>query len=351
MPLAIILWALRSPLRLLNILFLYCRFLLSSAKVKRQGQEGLTVPLFLIISATARCNLSCAGCYSRFYSREGELSFKELDSLVRESKELGTFFYVMAGGEPLLKQGLSDLCRKHKDVVFLLFTNGMLIDESIAADFRKLNNAAVMLSIEGFQGETDDRRGKGVYRKILEAMCILRRQDVFFGFSATVSRSNFSAVAQDRFLDDMIGNGCRMGVFVDYIPAAGGEELALTDEERVFMRAKTLGWKKKKELLLFQLPEDEHELGGRCFSAGYGFLHITSKGYVEPCPFVHFATENIKDKPFREILRSPFLAELRKKESALAPGKLGCGLFENTAEVEKIASAFNAVNTVVRRTS
>ena len=137
-----------------------------------------------------------------------------------------------------------------------------------------------------------------------------------------------------------------MGIFMDYIPCDKNNEMVLNKQECTMFRKKVMEWKKVPGFLLFQLPDDEHELAGRCLSAGYGFLHITSKGYVEPCPFVHFASDNIQDKPFKEILRSPFLATLREKEALFTEDKIACGLFENLEQVEKIAKEYNAVSTV-----
>ena len=329
----------------MRLFFSFRRALNRQERYKKK--EDLCVPMFLIISPTAKCNLSCKGCYSKSYSRDGEISTEQLDKLVLEAKEMGTFFYVIAGGEPLLRKDLFELYSKHRDVVFLVFTNGMLIDKGIAEGLSRMVNVATIISIEGFQRETDDRRGTRVYERVLNAMKILRRYDLFFGFSTTVSRLNIDAVIMNEFLEDMIRNGCRMGTYVDYIPCDGKNEFVMTPEERVMLRNKILEWQKIKGLLLFQLPEDEYMLAGKCLSAGNGFLHITSQGYVEPCPFVHYAAENIKDSSsFREILRSSFLRALREKESVFSGGELGCGLFENLSEISRIAGEHNAVNTI-----
>lgn len=58
------------------------------------------------------------------------LTYEELDDIVRQGTELGTYVYLFTGGEPLVrKKDLIRLCEAHPDCVFSSFTNGTLIDE------------------------------------------------------------------------------------------------------------------------------------------------------------------------------------------------------------------------------
>lgn len=347
LPFPIMQWMFRSPSRVWNTTRLFFNYCASLKKIKYMGEKmGLTVPLLLIVSSTARCNLSCAGCYSNHNSSEGEMSVDDFDKLISQSKETGVFFYVIAGGEPFLRKDLFGLYAKHKDVAFLIFTNGTLINEEYVKKIVKAGNAAVMLSIEGFESETNQRRGEQVYKKVLEAMEILKKMDVFHGFSVTVTRANIDVMLDDKFFNEMLEGGCRMGTYIEYVPCNGLKELVLKQEERIKLRAKILERQKNKKIILFHLPEDEHALKGKCLSAGSGFMHINSQGYAEPCPFVNYASENIRQKDFKDILSSPFLKAIREKESSLTADSLGCGLFENLEEVKKIAIQHNAKNTV-----
>jgi len=352
LPIPVMQWMLRSPSRILRTTKLFFNYCASLKKIKSLGKEkNLTVPLLLIISSTARCNLSCAGCYSKHSSSEGEMSVADFDKLITQSKATGVFFYVIAGGEPFLRKDLFELYAKHKDVAFLIFTNGTLITEEYVEKIVKAGNAAVMLSIEGFEAETNQRRGEQVHKKVLEAMKILKKMDVFHGFSVTVSKANIDVMLDDKFFNEMVDGGCRMGTYVEYIPCNGLKELVLTSEDRLKLRAKILERKKHKKIMLFHLPEDENAFAGKCLSAGSGFMHINSQGYAEPCPFVNYASENIKQKSFKEILASPFLKAIREKEATLEPGSLGCGLFENLEEVKKIAEKCGAIDTAGSQSS
>jgi len=88
--------------------------------------------------------------------------------------------------------------------------------------------------------------------------------------------------------------------------------------------------------------DDEYDKTGRCMAVSGGSMHINAQGWVEPCPFAHFARENIKDHSFREILRSPFLEAIRKHPTVLQHGAIGCSLVNNRAILEEIAKTTHA---------
>jgi hypothetical protein len=64
-----------------------------------------------------------------------------------------------------------------------------------------MGNLTPGISVEGFEKETDQRRGKGVYKKILAAMENLRSEGVPFGVSITAMRHNWDLVSSDEFYD------------------------------------------------------------------------------------------------------------------------------------------------------
>jgi MoaA/NifB/PqqE/SkfB family radical SAM enzyme len=198
------------------------------AMEKRQASEseGLHVPPLMILSVTDQCNLHCQGCYSQNLHREtkAEMSAARLESLFGEAEALGTAIILLAGGEPLLKPGLLDLTKKFPGIVFPLLTNGTLLDETIVSRVKEQRNVIPMLSIEGYEGETDLRRGAGTYGRVLVAMEKLQKAGIFFGVSITVTRSNFSTVTGDAFVKGLLDMGCKAFFYVEYSPVRPGTE-------------------------------------------------------------------------------------------------------------------------------
>jgi len=147
-----------------------------------------------------------------------------LRAVLDDAGELGISVALLAGGEPLTRPGLLDIVSEYPDMLFPIFTNGLLIDDDVAARLRRQRNTIPVLSIEGNQEITDDRRGAGVWTRVRGAARALRRARVFFGSSFTVRSDTLDALTDERFIAEMIGLGCRLFFFVEYVPVQPGTE-------------------------------------------------------------------------------------------------------------------------------
>jgi len=212
-------------------------------------KEGILVPPIIILSVTMQCNLACKGCYSRDYPRVNELSLSKIDDIFNEAREMGCMFFVITGGEPLLREGLLELCTRHRDLIFMFYTNATLMTREYARQIASSNNIIPFISIEGTREATDGRRGKGVYNFAMNAMDALRETKTLFGFSAVVDRNNLHFLSSDSFYDDVIGRGCRIGLCAGFVPSANkaDRELVPTREEQTNFRKAICRIRKKKE--------------------------------------------------------------------------------------------------------
>ncbi len=303
------------------------------------AQAGVVVPPIVIYSVTTRCDLACAGCYSREYNQAHELSLDEIDSLFRQAADLGVAWVVITGGEPLQREGLLEVLARHPRLLFFVFSNARYLDAAAARRFGRLSHVIPILSVEGDEALTDARRGQGAYRRVMAAMSSLREADVFFGFSCMVTRANLPLISRDSFVDGLIEQGCRFGYFVGYVPSAKDADLALVPlpaEQQAF-RARVKAFQRGKRIILVQMPEDEYDIGGLCMAAGRGFVHVNALGQVEPCPFAHYAVDSIREVPLRQALASSWLARIRERTDLLGPTHQGCALFEHRLELEQLA--------------
>ena len=162
----------------------------------------------MVISPTMRCNLNCYGCYAGSYDKGNDLPIEVMDRVLNEGKELGMFFAVISGGEPFIRDDVVKLFERHKDVAFQVYTHGGLLDEKMIGRIIKAGNILPAISLEGFEEDTDKRRGKGHYKKIMNAMRLLKENGVLFGFSSTQTRENADIIASDAFVDHMVDMGC-----------------------------------------------------------------------------------------------------------------------------------------------
>ena len=112
----------------------------------------------------------------------------KLLSIVTEAKELGISFIIIAGGEPLIRPEILDIAADFPEITFLVFTNGLLITDPIAERLAKQRNFVPVISLEGQEENTDERRGSGVYHRLQITVDKLEQRRIFWSsdFAALV---------------------------------------------------------------------------------------------------------------------------------------------------------------------
>ncbi len=332
--------ALTSPLQ--SVFFLKTlRWQKKAEKTRLHWEsQGLHVPPILVISVTSQCNLHCEGCYHQALrsSTETEMSDERIERLVEEAKELGISFIVLAGGEPLMRPNILDLSKKTPEIMFMMFTNGLLITDAVLEQIAKNRNVVPLLSLEGYQIDTDGRRGSGVYSLLWKAIPKLKDKGIFWGTSLTMTRSNFEEVTDEKFIKQFVDSGCKFFMLVEYTPViAGTENWVLTEEQKARVIGIRNAFRAKFPALFIALPWDEDEIGG-CLSAGRGFVHISAEGNVEPCPFIAYSDTNLKNMPLKEALQSKMLKTIRENHAELREIQ-GCALWEKREWVQSLAKS------------
>ncbi len=277
-----------------------------------ERQQGLHVPFFFVVSPTMACNLRCYGCYAGMYHQDHGLDRDTLDRIFTEAKELGIYFLTISGGEPFIRKDLLDLFEKHNDMFFQTYTNGTLIDPARLAE---LGNVFPAISVEGYEEETDARRGKGTYARIMEVMDGLREEGVAFGFSCTATRQNVELVSSDEFVEFYREKGCILGWYFTYIPIGRKPDVSLmpTPQQRNHLRRRVREIRVSHDIMVGDFWNDGLLVGG-CIAGGRYYFHINSNGDVEPCVFVHFAVDNIRRKSLGQVLGSDFFEAIQSKQ-------------------------------------
>ncbi len=277
-------------------------------------------PYLIVISPTMRCNLNCYGCYAGEYPRDSAdpLPFEVLDRIITEGTEMGVYFYTISGGEPFLRDDLLDLYDKHPECSFQIYTNGTRIDDRAIERLQRCGNAYPAISVEGWEQETDARRGPGTYAKIMATMDALRQAGLAFGFSATATSRNVEAYLDEAFYDHMIAKGAVYGWFFLFVPVGQDStlELMISPEQRNRLRQVVSRLRVTRPLFVADFWDDGC-LSGGCMSGGSLYLHINYRGDLEPCVFMHFAEDNLLDyyaqgKHLWDVLETPLFTRLRK---------------------------------------
>ena len=223
-----------------------------------EAKQGFAPPNAMLVSPTMRCNLNCYGCYSGSYPTEEELSFEVMDRLVGECKEMGIHLVIITGGEPFLRKDLFDLFEKHDDTTFQIYTNGTLIDEKMVERFVALGNVVPAISLEGLQEETDARRGKGYFDRIVRVMDWLKKAGIFFAISTTQTNRNTDTITSDAFIDFLVEKGCILLWNFHYIPIGRDADVSLmaTPEQRNRIRERFAYFRATRPILMVDFWND-----------------------------------------------------------------------------------------------
>lgn len=318
----------------------------SRAASKRRAESeknGEHVPPFLIASITSKCNLHCAGCYSRCNHATvdsepvAQLTDEEWLDIFSEADDLGVSFILLAGGEPMLRRDIIEAAGKRQNILFPIFTNGTYIDERYLDLFDRCRNLIPIMSIEGNREVTDARRGEGIYDRLISGMDEFKKRGIIFGASVTVTTENIKEVSSESFIKSLSDRGCKAVIFVEFVPVTEErEELAPGDAEREYLAGEIARLRtQENEMVFVSFPGDEKGTGG-CIAAGRGFFHINSHGGAEPCPFSPYSDINVRDKGVKEALNSPLFTALQSGNLLADDHKGGCVLYEKRDQVQAL---------------
>ena len=303
-------------------------------------RRDLHVPAVMICSITHRCNLNCKGCYARALHPTGkdEMSEARLRGLFQEARQLGISFAVLAGGEPLVRPEILDITQAHPEILTLIFTNGTLIDDAVLDRFQAQRNLVPVLSIEGYQEDTDGRRGQGVYEYLQTVIPKLKERHIFYAVSMTVTRSNYATVTGAPFVEALIELGCQFFVYLEYTPIREGtEDWVITPAQRAAISGVMSAFRQEYPALFVAVPGDEAPFGG-CLAGGRGFVHISPNGDLEACPFAPYSDTNLRDIPLQEGLRSRLLATVREHAPRIKAERGGCALWGKREAIETLVA-------------
>lgn len=308
------------------------------------------IPWIILFDPTSACNLKCKGCWSAEYGHSFQLSLDEMRSIVSQGKEMGTHFYMLTGGEPLIrKNDIITLALENKECTFLIYTNATLIDQKFCDDIKKCGNITLALSIEGSQESNDFRRGDGAYETTIKAMELLKQNKILFGISVCYTSKNVESVTSDEFLDKMIEKGVKFALYFNYMPVGsdGQKDLIPTPMQRKYMYMwlkRARNGKTGKPIFVMDFQDDGEFVGG-CIAGGRNYFHINSKGDIEPCVFVHYSDSNIRETTLLESLQRPLFQAYRKGQPFNDNHLMPCPMLENPDILRKIIKETGAKST------
>ncbi len=319
----------------------------------------------VIWNLVRRCNLACKHCYSISADTDfpGELTTKEVFTVMDDLKRFRVPVLILSGGEPLLHPDIYAIARRAKDMGFYvaLSSNGTLIDETNIARIAEIGFDYVGISLDGIT-ETHDRfrRQAGAFAASLNGIRLCREHGIKVGIRYTMTEDNAHDLPR---LLDLLETEQIDKFYFSHLNYAGRGNRNRKDgaHHRTTRRAMDLLFETCRQLvqegrpkefvtgnndadgvyLLFwvrrHFPELEDRVraklaqwGGN--ASGVNVANIDNPGNVHPdTMWWHHTLGNIRERPFSEIwpdTSDPLMAGLKAKPRLLK-GRCGqCRYFD-----------------------
>ncbi len=319
---------------------------------KKRLARGDFFPPFLYISIINSCNLRCQGCWVDVTAKQEKIEVEALSRVIREANAQGNYFFGIVGGEPFMHADILEIFRRHPDCYFQVFTNGHFITNEIASELRKCGNVTPLISVEGTEIVSDERRGgQEVLNKTMQGIRNCTKHNIITGVCTSVCKTNLNDLVNESWVDRLIDLGALYMWYHTYRPMGpdASPELALSPEEQLRIRNFVVDMRVKKPIGIIDAYYDAE--GKALCPAATGFTHhISPWGDIEPCPIVQFAKESIYDeKPLAETFNnSQFLSDFRQ---LAASHTRGCIVLERPDLLHELTVLHSAKDTTARNSA
>lgn len=317
---------------------------------KRRLKRGQFFPPFLYMSVINSCNLRCQGCWVDVAAKQQRIEVDAANRTIAQAKAMGNSFFGILGGEPFMHRDLLKIFADNRDVYFQVFTNGHFITDEVAKELRDLGNVTPLISVEGTEIISDQRRGKtGVYSATMKGLEAALRNRLLVGVCTSVCKSNIDDLVNDAWVDRLIEMGVMYCWFHIYRPVGpeSNPDLALSSAEQRRVRQFVVDTRVNKPIIVIDAYHDD--AGNALCPAVTGFTHhIGPWGDIEPCPVIQLATDSIHDdRPLADTFNeSQFLRDFRE----LTAGQTrGCVIMERPDILVQLADKHGARDTTARK--
>lgn len=313
------------------------------AAYRRRLKRGQLFPPFLFLALTNACNLRCHGCWVRANGEPEQLSEEDVHAIIAAGKAQQSCFYTLLGGEPMMYPALWRIIVRHPDCYFQIITNGMFFSPENVRRIRSAGNVTPLVSVDGFEANSDDRRGEGVFRTAMEGIGHLKRHKILFGVATTVTAQNMDEVLSDRYVRYFIDHGAMYLWYYVFRPVGPdpSPRYCVGREQMLQLRRRLLGLRRRHPIILIDTYWNAAGVAVCPAALGIGF-HIGPRGSIEPCPPLSFACDTIRDNRrdlSKTINQSDFL---RGFQEFVNRRTRGCVILERPRELAEYIREMSA---------
>ncbi|MBC8495059.1 radical SAM protein [archaeon] len=327
-------------------------------------------PKEAIVSMTNRCNLRCEMCDIPKTDKYIDIPTKKVKELIVDLRKIGCKSIVFAGGEPLIREDIFELIdeAKENNLKVCITSNGTLIDQGAADKLGLLGVDVVNISIDGKEKTHDALRGKGKYKKAINALELLRRNDVETTIASIVCKQNYKELTQVLELAKKYGvTSVRFQPFSYefkkghkdtkrfYVSKGKIEDVAEKVKEAIDLANKyyiNINPKSYMEQIPMIVCDKVRPTPDKNCRALYDTISITNTGDAVACfPMARMSLGNINEERFTKIWRSEDYKEIRSivKKGGCSGCLMSCYDENFETSVSGLKTKFGRVKNAVSR--
>jgi len=301
-----------------------------------KAREGIKIPGIVNIAVTHKCRYNCWHC-SAAPKKGKDLSLETIVDAIQTFQDMGTSMFSITGGEPLLREDLTEIIRSIDDrsMVFM-FTSGYGLTDEKAKELKDAGLFGMMISLDHYKPEIHDNlRGyKGAFDIVMKGVKMAQKANLYVGLSCVITREMLQKDEIWKVLE--LAKNLSVHEIMMFEPTPVGklfesDSYVLNNDEREELIRyhklvnKQRKYKKYPRVSVFPYFESKDFFG--C-TAGYNLTYIDADGYIRPCDFTPLTFGNIQEEPIEDIWQ--------KVNTAFNKPRGFCFMLENYKLVRKI---------------
>jgi radical SAM protein with 4Fe4S-binding SPASM domain len=312
------------------------------------------IPVNGTIEMTNRCPLDCQHCYNNLPmgdadARRRELTTEEHKRLIDEVVDMGCLWMLYSGGEIFARRDFLEIYRyaKEQGLLVTLFTNGVLITESIADFLVEWRPFEIEITLYGATAETYEALTgvPGSYAKCMRGIELLLERGLPLSLKTVAVSINVHELSAMRELAESLGVEFKFDPMISPRIDCSSSPLSvrLRPEEIVALDLedpkRVSEWRRMADDFAppVYAEGDEKPQVYDC-GGGVNSFAVDPYGDVTICVLSHFDRYNLRDGSFSEGWE--YLSNIRRK-TMTRPTKCTncslrsmCGMCPATAELE-----------------
>ncbi len=309
-------------------------------EVKTPFSASLTAPYRMDLALTYRCNNDCSHCYNARPRNFPELNEADWHTIIDRCWKEGIPHLVFTGGEPTLRNDLTNLIRhaEKNGQITGINTNGRrLADKRYVEELKAAGLDHIQITLESHRSEIHDHmvQAKNAWEETTEGIRNAVASGLFIMTNTTLLRSNAP------YLEDMLHFLGSLGVptiglnalIYSGKGAASDAGLSETELHPLLDIAREITGRYGQKLIWYTPTQYCHfdpveaGFGVKGCTAAYTNMCVEPNGQVIPCQSYYQPLGQILIDPWEKIWNAPLAQSIRNREYAADECK-HCAIFD-----------------------